>query len=145
MHKRKLLLKVVRHLRPEENSFFSRSVRSENALKDSPRETSLRYEGNRICAQAVEILNLDDLRVASPCIKRGRTNRYTTLYNMLMRSARKSLDGSRSQQRSETSAVKPPASADVGKKMTAENNKTTEDTQQSLEAECRPLVHLGLD
>lgn len=68
---------------------------------------------------------------------------FTTPSKIIIKSAKKLLDGRSSQKRSETSAAELPATADVINEMTKEVKKTSEDTPRSSEAESNPLVHSG--
>lgn len=64
---------------------------------------------------------------------------------IIIRIAKNSMDGSRSQNRDRTRAVEFPATADIIKEITWEPKKTSGDTPQSPEADSRPIVHSGFN
>lgn len=88
----------------------------ENGLENSLRKRSLPKKKDGIPAQERKIINLDDLKVSSTPKKRATMKRSSTSTKIVSKSAKKSSDGNRSQQCSETSAARPPVIANVEKK-----------------------------
>lgn len=95
--------------------------------------------------QKLEFINLDDLEVGSPPEKMARTERSTMPRKIIIRSAKNLLNGSHSQQLSETSTAEPSGTAGVIKKMKEKSKKTPEDTPQNINVKYRPVVHFGFD
>lgn len=102
-----LLLQVQRHFSPTENSSSSRGILGENDLKYSPRKRSLQNKRDKSSVQKVEIINLDDLEVASPPQKRSRAEMSATLSKIITGTTMKSSDDSYARHRSGATAVKP--------------------------------------
>lgn len=108
---------------------------------------SLWNKWDRISAQEVEVIKLDDLEVASAQKKSVRKERFTTTDKIKARSAKKSPAGSRSQQsqqHSKTSTTKPPATKDVDKKK-KEAKKAPKHTAESGVEESGPVLYSGFD
>lgn len=86
-------------------------------------------ERDKSSVQVVEIINLDDLEVASPTRKRATTEKYITPSKRIRISAMKPSDGSHLQLRRKRSTAEPPAMANVVKKMTEKTKNVPEDMQ----------------
>lgn len=66
MRQRNLLLKAERHFSTAKNSSFNRFVSHGNALKDSLAKMILCNRRKVRFTQEVRVINIDDLKVASP-------------------------------------------------------------------------------
>lgn len=145
MREKRLLLKFERIFSSVEVFLSYQGVIGNKALKNTPRKKNMHIERNRISAQNVNIINPDDLKVASPSIKRARKERSTTHSKIITESTNRSSDGSRLQHSTDKSTAKPPAGAVIITKMTEDSKKTPEETPQKPGAEARPIIHSGFD
>lgn len=145
MCERRLLLKIERHFSPGKNSSFNKGALGENALKESPRRRSLRNKIDKTFVQVVEVLNLCDLKVASPLYKRTRRERLIRHIKIITRNAKKSLDGSHSQHQNKTSAVIHLGNPEATTKMTDKAKTTPGDTAQSPDPKSRHIIDSGFE
>lgn len=105
MQENRPLQRVERHVSPAENCSSDRGALRKNTLKDTPLKKSLQNKRDRSSAQKIDITDIDDLEVATPTEKRARTELSTRLSKIMTRGAKKSSNGSRLLQGSETSTV----------------------------------------
>lgn len=111
-------MNVQHHFNTAEKSSSYRGILGESVMKDNPRKRSFPNRRNRSFAQEVEIINLNDLRVAPMPRNRARTERSSTPRKIVVRSTMTYSHGSLSQQHSKTNTAEPPATAGFIKTMT---------------------------
>lgn len=87
----------------------------------------------------------DDLKIVSSPKKRSGTQRLTMPSEVVRRTERRLLDGNHSKECNKTSALLPPATLNLVKKMIEKVKKTLEGTAQILEVKSIPMVHSGFD
>lgn len=141
----RLSLNVGRRSSLLKNAYSNQGVLDENALRDTPRERSLRNKGDRHSAQEVEFMNLDSLEIASLPNRKARTECAIPTSIIITSTAKRSQDGLHSQRCSATSVAKGLVTAVPITEMAQESNKTPDTTSESPEVNARPIVHRGLD
>lgn len=81
-------MKVEQHFSAVKTASYNRGILGENTLKNTPRNKCLRNKKDGSSPQAVEIINFDDLEVASPVKMRARTKTFTMSSKIMRRSVK---------------------------------------------------------
>lgn len=125
--------RVERYFSRSENSFSNLIIPGENVLKYTPQKRRIRNKRDESFEGKVEILNLDDLKVSAPSMRRSRTEMSTTSRKIITRSKKKSSSDRSAQQQIETSEATSLVGASVMNMMTERVVKTLESKERSQE------------
>lgn len=114
----RLFLKNKRRFSHTETSFSNQGVLRENVLKDTQRKTGLQKKGTEAWLKGLKLLIPKIWKYVLSRRNRSSTEQSITPTMIIPRTAKMSSNRSRMQQRSKTSAAKPPDTSEVVKKKT---------------------------